>query len=249
MASRVPRARDEAPARPEHDRRRQGQLKPGLARKRQPTSKVPCHGQHGQRQRQHGCNDKADLEALIFRLLRLGLGIIGVGRGIRFRNDGVVALLAHGVAQGLGTGLPGIVAHGGPGSAEVHAGRGDTRRPAQGVLDTPGATGTVHAQQGQVQAGSRFRPRLLDGLCAPFGHGQRFHEQPPTISRTEEIPLCILYPVLFLSLTKDSAMAQDQRLIVSVSGIRGIIGEGLTPAAALAFASALGEATGGGAWC
>ncbi len=41
-------------------------------------------------------------------------------------------------------------------------------------------------------------------------------------------------------------MAQDQRLIVSVSGIRGIIGEGLTPAAALAFASALGEATGGG---
>src|SRR5262249_41065055 len=37
-----------------------------------------------------------------------------------------------------------------------------------------------------------------------------------------------------------------QGLIVSVSGIRGIIGEGLTPAAALAFASALGEAAQGG---
>ncbi len=37
-----------------------------------------------------------------------------------------------------------------------------------------------------------------------------------------------------------------ERLIVSVSGIRGIVGESLTPAAALAFASALGESTGGG---
>jgi phosphomannomutase len=41
-------------------------------------------------------------------------------------------------------------------------------------------------------------------------------------------------------------MTADRRLIVSVSGIRGIIGEGLTPAAALAFASALGESTRGG---
>src|SRR5438067_215199 len=41
-------------------------------------------------------------------------------------------------------------------------------------------------------------------------------------------------------------MTPDSNLIVSVSGIRGIIGEGLTPAAALTFASALGDHTGGG---
>jgi phosphomannomutase len=41
-------------------------------------------------------------------------------------------------------------------------------------------------------------------------------------------------------------MEQDQNLIVSVSGIRGKIGEGLTPAAALAFASAFGEFRQGG---
>ena len=35
-------------------------------------------------------------------------------------------------------------------------------------------------------------------------------------------------------------------LIVSVSGIRGIVGEGLTPGAALAFAQALATHTGGG---
>jgi phosphomannomutase len=38
----------------------------------------------------------------------------------------------------------------------------------------------------------------------------------------------------------------DSELIVSVSGIRGIVGAGLTPDAALAFASALGAFTGGG---
>ncbi len=38
----------------------------------------------------------------------------------------------------------------------------------------------------------------------------------------------------------------SNHLIVSVSGIRGIIGESLTPAAALAFASALGESVQGG---
>src|SRR4051794_11395053 len=41
-------------------------------------------------------------------------------------------------------------------------------------------------------------------------------------------------------------MTPDSNLIVSVSGIRGIVGQGLTPAAALAFASALGAHTGGG---
>ena len=41
-------------------------------------------------------------------------------------------------------------------------------------------------------------------------------------------------------------MAQQSGLIVSVSGIRGIVGQGLTPEAALAFAAALGTATGGG---
>jgi phosphomannomutase len=40
--------------------------------------------------------------------------------------------------------------------------------------------------------------------------------------------------------------AADSGLIVSVSGIRGIVGQGLTPAAALAFASALGAHAGGG---
>ena len=40
--------------------------------------------------------------------------------------------------------------------------------------------------------------------------------------------------------------AAESGLIVSVSGIRGIIGQSLTPAAALAFASALGVHTGGG---
>ena len=41
-------------------------------------------------------------------------------------------------------------------------------------------------------------------------------------------------------------MAQDTGLIVSVSGIRGILGQGLTPEAATAFAAALGTATQGG---
>jgi phosphomannomutase len=41
-------------------------------------------------------------------------------------------------------------------------------------------------------------------------------------------------------------MAQDSELIVSVSGIRGIVGAGLTPDAATAFAAALGTSTGGG---
>jgi phosphomannomutase len=41
-------------------------------------------------------------------------------------------------------------------------------------------------------------------------------------------------------------MPSDSKLIVSVSGIRGIIGEGLTPKAALAFASAFGAYTAGG---
>jgi phosphomannomutase len=41
-------------------------------------------------------------------------------------------------------------------------------------------------------------------------------------------------------------MAVDSNLIVSVSGIRGIVGQGLTPQAALAFAAALGGHTGGG---
>ncbi len=41
-------------------------------------------------------------------------------------------------------------------------------------------------------------------------------------------------------------MTVDKQLIVSVSGIRGVIGQGLTPGVALAFASALGQyATGG----
>jgi len=42
-------------------------------------------------------------------------------------------------------------------------------------------------------------------------------------------------------------MSAGQELIVSVSGIRGIVGQSLSPAAALAFASALGTHTGGGA--
>ncbi len=41
-------------------------------------------------------------------------------------------------------------------------------------------------------------------------------------------------------------MTADGNLIVSVSGIRGVVGQGLTPAAALAFASALAAHTGGG---
>jgi phosphomannomutase len=41
-------------------------------------------------------------------------------------------------------------------------------------------------------------------------------------------------------------MSIEQGLIVSVSGIRGIVGESLTPAATLAFAQALGGQTGGG---
>lgn len=41
-------------------------------------------------------------------------------------------------------------------------------------------------------------------------------------------------------------MSAEPSLIVSVSGIRGIVGESLTPAVALAFASALGGHTGGG---
>jgi phosphomannomutase len=41
-------------------------------------------------------------------------------------------------------------------------------------------------------------------------------------------------------------MTTDNQLIVSVSGIRGIIGAGLTPRAALAFASAFGSYTAGG---
>src|SRR5262249_7242075 len=41
-------------------------------------------------------------------------------------------------------------------------------------------------------------------------------------------------------------MAQETALIVSVSGIRGIIGEGLTPEATTAFAAALATSTRGG---
>jgi phosphomannomutase len=41
-------------------------------------------------------------------------------------------------------------------------------------------------------------------------------------------------------------MSAEQGLIVSVSGIRGIVGESLTPVAALAFASALGSHANGG---
>jgi phosphomannomutase len=41
-------------------------------------------------------------------------------------------------------------------------------------------------------------------------------------------------------------MSTEPGLIVSVSGIRGIVGQSLTPGAALAFASALGAHTGGG---
>lgn len=41
-------------------------------------------------------------------------------------------------------------------------------------------------------------------------------------------------------------MSGEQELIVSVSGIRGIVGQALTPAAALAFASALGSHLDGG---
>src|SRR6266851_6274769 len=41
-------------------------------------------------------------------------------------------------------------------------------------------------------------------------------------------------------------VATAENLIVSVSGIRGIIGEGLTPKAALAFASAYGAYVNGG---
>jgi phosphomannomutase len=41
-------------------------------------------------------------------------------------------------------------------------------------------------------------------------------------------------------------MSKDSDLIVSVSGIRGIVGRGLTPAPAVAFAEALATAVGGG---
>jgi phosphomannomutase len=41
-------------------------------------------------------------------------------------------------------------------------------------------------------------------------------------------------------------MVPDSSLIVSVSGIRGVVGRGLTPEAATAFAAALGTATDGG---
>src|SRR5260370_34529539 len=41
-------------------------------------------------------------------------------------------------------------------------------------------------------------------------------------------------------------MAQENELIVSVSGIRGIVGQGLTAEATLAFAAALGTQMQGG---
>src|SRR5262249_42173807 len=41
------------------------------------------------------------------------------------------------------------------------------------------------------------------------------------------------------------AMNAHSELIVSVSGIRGVVGQALTPAVTLAFASALGEHLGG----
>ncbi len=137
---------------------------------------MPRHGQHCQGQRQPSCNNKSDLEALVFRLLCLGLGIIRVGRGTRFRNDGVVALLAHGVAQGLGTGLPGIVVHGGPGSAEVHTGRGNARRPTQGVLDASGATGAVHAQERQINTLTSFDRSLLGFSLGAIDQWKRVHD-------------------------------------------------------------------------
>jgi phosphomannomutase len=62
------------------------------------------------------------------------------------------------------------------------------------------------------------------------------------------LALAGLLQYLFLALSpfRMHFMTPDRRLIVSVSGIRGVIGEGLTPAAAMAFASALGETTQGG---
>jgi phosphomannomutase len=45
---------------------------------------------------------------------------------------------------------------------------------------------------------------------------------------------------------QEERMATEKDLIVSVSGIRGIVGQSLTPAAALAFAEALGAHFGGG---
>ena len=41
-------------------------------------------------------------------------------------------------------------------------------------------------------------------------------------------------------------MKVDQELIVSVSGIRGVVGGSLTPGVALAFAAALGKHANGG---
>src|SRR4030081_146668 len=41
-------------------------------------------------------------------------------------------------------------------------------------------------------------------------------------------------------------MSVEQKLIVSVSGIRGVVGQSLTPGVALAFAAALGKHANGG---
>src|SRR5205823_6248190 len=69
-----------------------------------------------------------------------------------------------------------------------------------------------------------------------LGGARRIHRRPPG------------RPLSFLTAGRagELVMAQHPELIVSVSGVRGVIGRGLTPDVALAFAAALGTYVQGG---
>src|SRR5581483_7147383 len=79
----------------------------------------------------------------------------------------------------------------------------------------------------------------------------------PTVAVSESPPLLIHRPAAAPSLTPlptaaraaaqpaEVGMTTDQ-VIVSVSGVRGVVGRGLTPDVALRFAAALGTHVGGG---
>jgi phosphomannomutase len=81
--------------------------------------------------------------------------------------------------------------------------------------------------------------RIFDEWAGSTGFGDSAERAPKTCAAPRE-PACHAKQV------RKESMDQESQLIVSVSGIRGIVGKGLTPEAATLFASALGTATQGG---
>src|SRR5262245_11523034 len=75
-------------------------------------------------------------------------------------------------------------------------------------------------------------------MGAVYGEARRV--APPSLQQTP------LAPTRTEKRLPEAAMSAQGELIVSVSGVRGVVGEGLTPQVALAFAGALGAHVSGG---